>query len=80
MAVGPRKSDPIRLKKAEAQIDQYLKNGRPGEDRQIIATKLIDITYAEFNKELAPKYREAGWRTVKWVCDQRDGDYLEFSV
>jgi len=81
MALGPQQltGDTKRLKHVESKIDTILRSSRET-SHVTISISLLDISYPEFQKVLRPKYLKAGWKTVKWESDQRDGAYLDFQA
>ena len=80
MALGPQIQKKSRIiLDAEKVIDANIKLSDGG--RVIISLSLLPRGFThEHWLELMPKYHAAGWKTAKWVSDQKDGDYLDFDV
>lgn len=79
MALGPqaqRKGHASVVKQAEKKVDECIKNDTTGE--VTIDVKLLPsrFTSRDWETELAPKYRQAGWKRADWVSDMREGDYI----
>jgi len=77
MALGPNKQTKDAVKRrAEAIIDKVIR-GCSGENLITISVDLLPDTFSARDwKDLAPKYRKAGWRVAAWESDGRDGDYI----
>lgn len=68
----PTNKDKRAIKRDEEILDEGLRSG----GRTFNITLFSSKGYAY--QELLSKYEKSGWK-VKYVSDQRDGDYLEFS-
>lgn len=77
MALGPNKTTKQIVKKhAEVIIDKIIR-GCSGENIITISVDLLPATFTNKDwKELAVKYKKAGWRVATWEYDSRDGDYI----
>lgn len=77
MALGPNKQTKDAVKRrAETIIDKMIR-GCSGENLITISVDLLPDTFSAKDwKDLAPKYRKAGWRVATWESDGRDGDYI----
>lgn len=77
MALGPNKQTKDAVKRrAEAIIDKIIRGGS-GENLITISVDLLPDTFSAKDwKEVAPRYRKAGWRVATWESDERDGDYI----
>ena len=69
------------LNKLEEYFDEKLLSSRlDGRGQVINITLPRDIPMNMFHLQaLKPKYTSVGWRSIEWVYDQRDGDYIRFT-
>ncbi len=65
------------IKSLEQRIDKALIDSLKNKESMNFSADLFpdEIT----RKTIIDKYRDAGWN-VKYITDQRDGNYLEFSI
>lgn len=83
MALGPQFLDELfqkDLKYCEDKIDSMLSNHKTFACDKIITTKVPGGMNIEIFNVLKEKYLAAGWKSVKWIDDQRDGDFLQFKA
>jgi hypothetical protein len=76
MALGPQKQKGEALRKqAEVIIDELIRGSDGG--RVTIDTSLLPTLSAENWAILFDGYIKAGWKSIDYVTDQRDGNYLD---
>lgn len=77
MALGPQKQNKeVLLNQVEAIIDKHVKSSDG--NRVTIATSLLPDRFSASDwPALKRRYESAGWKRAKYVCDQRDGDYID---
>ncbi len=69
-----------RLDRAESEIDESLKRASKNtfQNRQITTMVPLGLTKELFDEHLKPRYMYVGWKSVDYVGDERDGNYLRF--
>jgi hypothetical protein len=80
MAKGPTSKIKRRLiqsiiRETEKRIDRAIEVNLTDAEIFISLSELPGLT-VEMWAELGLKYKDAGWRTARWMCDPREGDYI----
>ena len=65
------------LEQAEKVIDAAIARARIT-NVTVNCSFIPGLTRDIFYRDIRPRYLKAGWRTVHWRSDPRDGDYLHF--
>lgn len=77
MALGPQKTGRADLiKHAERVIDDIIKGSREGCLTIDVSLLPNGFTISDW-LPLRKKYLQAGWKSAKFVLDNRDGNYIE---
>ena len=83
MALGPQFLTELfqkDLKSCEEEIDSMLSGHTTFGQYRTITTKVPKGMNREVFTILKEKYLAAGWKSVEWKSEQRDGDWLEFKA
>lgn len=83
MALGPQFLTELfqkDLKSCEEEIDRMLSENKTFGYNKTITTKVPKGMNREIFAVLKEKYLAAGWKSVEWKSEQRDGDWLEFKA
>lgn len=79
MPLGPQtKNEDAAFNQACNRIDEAIQNG--GSDRVTIAASLLPGMSWKTIDRLTAAYKQAGWRKVEMVSDQRDGDFFDLQA
>jgi len=83
MALGPQFLTELfqkDLKSCEEEIDRMLSENKTFGYNKTITTKVPKGMNREVFTVLKERYLAAGWKSVEWESEQRNGEWLKFKA